>query len=160
MGRALLIEFDDNDIDAFDEIMAVLKSHPEFAIMRIEGDFSISFSKLVINFKQRKVYSDQSEIALTAKEYDILRLLVINKGNALSHEQIYEKIWISSLKHRTASCPTISAAGLSGSSQAGMRSLCVTAAMRQGGIFCGFLFRRLTLPLKANPPFSRDFGAV
>lgn len=61
--------------------------------MQITDDFTISFPLLDINLKERKVYSNKAEINLTAKEYDILRLLAINKGATLSYRQIYEKIW-------------------------------------------------------------------
>lgn len=93
MGRVLLIEFNDKDDAAFDEIMAMLKSYSDFSIMQINDNSTLSFPMLVINFKQRKVYSGHKEINLTAKEYDILCLLAINKGLTLTYKTIYEKIW-------------------------------------------------------------------
>lgn len=93
IGRILIVILGDNSDDIVDEIVAMLKNHSDFKMTQISDDSTISFPKLTINLKQRKVYSDQNEITLTPKEYDILCLFVINKGNTLSHEQIYEKIW-------------------------------------------------------------------
>ncbi len=42
---------------------------------------------------RRKVYVGGAELELMAKEFDILCLLVINKGYVLTYGQIYEKIW-------------------------------------------------------------------
>lgn len=41
----------------------------------------------------RKVYCNKQEINLTAKEYDILCLLVANKEQVLTYDQIYQKVW-------------------------------------------------------------------
>ena len=42
---------------------------------------------------RRKIYRDRREINLTTKEYDLLCLLVANKGRVLTYDQIYQKIW-------------------------------------------------------------------
>ncbi len=53
----------------------------------------LSLPGLEIDQAHRRVYCDDKEICLTAKEYDLLCLLVVNKGRVLTYDQIYQKIW-------------------------------------------------------------------
>ena len=39
------------------------------------------------------MYNKSKEIKLTAKEYEILALLVANKDRVLTYGQIYQKVW-------------------------------------------------------------------
>ena len=43
--------------------------------------------------EQRKVYSDQEEIELTTKEFDLLMMFIKNKGIAFSRDKILENVW-------------------------------------------------------------------
>ena len=43
--------------------------------------------------EQRKVYSDQEEIELTTKEFDLLMMFIKNKGFAFSREKILAIVW-------------------------------------------------------------------
>jgi two-component system response regulator VanR len=49
--------------------------------------------ELMVNNKTRQVWIKGKEIRLTPKEYDILLLLIQNKGITLSVKRIYEKVW-------------------------------------------------------------------
>lgn len=93
MGRILLIEFYEEDSIAFDEVMMVLKNYPNFNIVRLSRETVISIPGLTIYPEQRKIYRDKQEIHLTTKEYDLLCLLVVNRGQILTYAQIYEKVW-------------------------------------------------------------------
>ena len=42
---------------------------------------------------QHKVFVDDEEIELTYKEYEVLKLLIINKGIVLTRDKIMESIW-------------------------------------------------------------------
>lgn len=53
----------------------------------------VSLPGLEIYPDRHKVFRDRQEIQLTAKEYEILLLLVSNKGRVLTYSQIYEKVW-------------------------------------------------------------------
>ena len=77
----------------FDEVMAVLKRHFGFEMFSMEEETVISLPGLTIYPEQRKIYRDRQEIHLTAKEYEILCLLVSNRGQILTYGQIYEKVW-------------------------------------------------------------------
>lgn len=49
----------------------------------------LSLPKFEIYPDRRKIYRDRQEIKLTTKEYDLICLLVENKGRVLTYEQIY-----------------------------------------------------------------------
>lgn len=48
---------------------------------------------LEIYLDQRKVLKNGQEVELTCKEFDLLRILVENKGCALSRERLLEVVW-------------------------------------------------------------------
>ena len=56
-----------------------------FSILEIDG--------YVVDENQRKVFSNQLDLELTTKEFDLLILFVRNKGVAFSREQILNKVW-------------------------------------------------------------------
>ena len=88
-----MIEFNDQDSSVFDEVMAVLKHHSDFEQLRFNEEDVLSLPRLEIYPDRRKIYRNRREINLTAKEYDLLCLLVANKGRVLTYEQIYQRIW-------------------------------------------------------------------
>lgn len=53
----------------------------------------IEIGELKINGDTRQVYVQNQEVRLTPKEFDILELLVRNKGIVLSVQKIYEAVW-------------------------------------------------------------------
>ena len=73
--------------------MATLKRYPDFDHLQVNEETVLSLPGLEINLDRRKVYGNQQEIEFTAKEYNILCLLVTNRGRVLTHSQIYEKVW-------------------------------------------------------------------
>lgn len=93
IGRILVIEFKEQDASVFDEIMYILKRHPEFKHLQFQDERMLSLPGLEIYSGSRKVYRDRREINLTTKEYDLLCLLVMNKGQVLTYSQIYDKVW-------------------------------------------------------------------
>lgn len=88
-----MIEFDETDLNVFDEVIAVLERHRTFEKIQLSDMIVKALPGLEIHPSQRKVYCDSQEIFLTKKEYDILYLLVTNKGQILTYEQIYENVW-------------------------------------------------------------------
>ena len=57
------------------------------------GDAVYEAGGLVINDELKKVTVDGEEVKLTPIEYNILLLLMKNKGKVFSISQIYEEIW-------------------------------------------------------------------
>ena len=68
-------------------IMAILRRSykDENPLVRLRG--------CQIDFSRAEVIKHKEHIPLTAKEYDLLCLLVANKGRVLTYDQIYQKIW-------------------------------------------------------------------
>lgn len=92
IGR-ITIEFNEQDKGFVDRLMCAVEHSPVPKELRIGDDEMLSLSKLEIYPNRRKVYHDGVEFELMAKEFDILCLLIINKGYVLTYSQIYEKIW-------------------------------------------------------------------
>lgn len=61
----------------------------------LENDIEdiITIESLKINKSDRKVTIDDNEIQLTAREFDILYLLANNRGQVISAEDIFLKVW-------------------------------------------------------------------
>lgn len=54
---------------------------------------SLRYNDLVINIARKTVHIGDQEISLTKKEFEILTLLLQNKGRVYSREDILEKVW-------------------------------------------------------------------
>ena len=53
----------------------------------------IRFETLAVNDRDKSCHIDDQEIQLTRKEFDILVLLLSNRGTILSREQIMKRVW-------------------------------------------------------------------
>lgn len=53
----------------------------------------IIIDDITINFSERKVMRNETEILLTKIEYELLETLLINKNIALSREKLLENVW-------------------------------------------------------------------
>ena len=93
IGHILVVEFNETDSRLFDEVMELLQKHTTFRTIQLKEETVLSFPGLTIYPNQRKIFCDKQEIFLTAKEYEILYLLVYNRGQTITYEQIYDKIW-------------------------------------------------------------------
>ena len=53
----------------------------------------LSIGPIELNDKAKEVYLDGKLVSLTPLEYDILKLLMIHKGEVLSPRDIYKEVW-------------------------------------------------------------------
>lgn len=53
----------------------------------------LNYKGLIVDITQKKVFIDHTEISLTKKEFEILVLLLQNKGRVFSREDILTKVW-------------------------------------------------------------------
>ena len=93
IGRLLIMEYTDDERFIFDEVMEILKKHPEFQKYEMQNESKWTLPGLEIYPNRRKIYCNGKEIYLTAKEYELFCLLVANRGLVLTYQQIYEKVW-------------------------------------------------------------------
>lgn len=72
------------------ELLARIK-----AVLRRSGkeEPKVTFDDIEIFLDQHKVFKAGKEIDLTFKEFDLLRLLVENKGMAMSREKLLQLVW-------------------------------------------------------------------
>ena len=89
----MILELHERDTEVLEQILSILKSHPEIEKFEIDEEPMVSLPGLEIFPSRRKVFRDRQEIQLTAKEYRILLLLAANKGRVLTYAQIYEQVW-------------------------------------------------------------------
>ncbi|MGF7186732.1 DNA-binding response OmpR family regulator [Desulfitispora alkaliphila] len=72
-------------------IKAILRRYKNLG--QREEKNELSFGKLKIDLAKHRIYVDDKEVNLTAKEYDILLLLVKHPGRIYSRNQLLEQIW-------------------------------------------------------------------
>jgi len=74
--------------------MRILVKRAE-ALLRRSGALQKEFrnGRLVLNTESYKVMYDGEEISLTLREFEILLLLVKNKGKVVSHDNMIAKVW-------------------------------------------------------------------
>ena len=58
-----------------------------------ERSSTLTFDNLVMETSARKVYRGDKEIALTAKEYDLLELFLRSQRQVLTREVIFDRVW-------------------------------------------------------------------
>lgn len=67
------------------------------AILRRSGfkqdDDSFKFGSVLINFREHEVIKDESKVDLTLKEFELLEILIKNKGRVMTRDFLLEKIW-------------------------------------------------------------------
>ena len=89
----MILELHERDTEVLEQILSILKNHPEIEKIEVEEEPMVSLPGLEIFPSRRKVFRDRQEIQLTAKEYRILLLLAANKGRVLTYAQISEQVW-------------------------------------------------------------------
>lgn len=72
----------------------------DILIAKIKGIFKRRYSldeitdgELTLNKENRTVYRNDTQICMTSKEFDLLLLLLDNKGRTLSKEFIFNQVW-------------------------------------------------------------------
>lgn len=68
-------------------------------VFRRQSDISdtssevIQVGKISIDFSRHEVYKENQLIEMTFKEFELLKLLILNKGKVMSREMLLEKVW-------------------------------------------------------------------
>lgn len=82
-----------NPIELIVRVKSQLRRYKQYKGEEKSNANSLSISELQLNTDTRQVYVGEKEIRLTPKEFDILELLLRNKGLVMSIEKIYETVW-------------------------------------------------------------------
>ncbi len=75
---------------AIEELLARIE-----VVFRRENNYNniLKFKDITIDTKSRIVKRDNEEISLTNKEYELLIILIENKDNVVTREELLDKIW-------------------------------------------------------------------
>lgn len=75
---------------AIEELLARIE-----VVFRRENNYNniLKFKDITIDTKARIVKRDNEEISLTNKEYELLIILIENKDNVVTREELLDKIW-------------------------------------------------------------------
>ncbi len=94
MKKVIILKLDDPDDFFYNSILSLLSSQEaDVEIVTTEGAKISVASDLTIHQMERRVYSKNSEVVLTRKEYDILLYFLQNINQILTFTQIYEHVW-------------------------------------------------------------------
>lgn len=59
----------------------------------MQQEDTIKVKDICINLDKREVYKGDKLLQLTLKEFELLRMLAVNKGHVLSRDSLLDKIW-------------------------------------------------------------------
>lgn len=79
--------------ELFARLRAVLRR-----LARVKDDPIYKIDKLLVDLGKRLVKVSDVEIHLTPTEYDVLKVLVINAGKVITHQQIIKQVWAKNVK--------------------------------------------------------------
>lgn len=74
------------------ELIARIKAIRRRIDMQREDNI-LNIGDLTINLDERRIFIDDTEISLTAKEFDMLYLLAKNPGRVYTREEIFKLVW-------------------------------------------------------------------
>lgn len=89
----LLIKLEKIDNIFYESLLKFISDHGYKPKVVAHNTDSLSINGLEIVSSKRQVFRNKEEIFMTNKEFDILELLVRNKGQVFSKEQIYNQVW-------------------------------------------------------------------
>lgn len=76
-----------------DVLIARIRANLRKATVREAGEPELVNGGLRMDLIRHEVFRDGERIALTPKEYELLRYLMVNRGRMLTHKQILTEIW-------------------------------------------------------------------
>jgi DNA-binding response OmpR family regulator len=82
-----------NAMELIARVKSQLRRYTKYSVVQSTSKSLIEIGSLTINIDTRQVFVGDKEVRLTPKEFDILELLVSNKGIVFSIEKIYERVW-------------------------------------------------------------------
>lgn len=74
-------------------LMARIKANLRKSVVREAGEPELTNGPIRMDLMRHEVFLNEERIALTPKEYDMLRYFMLNRGKMLTHRQILGEIW-------------------------------------------------------------------
>ena len=99
MDKIMGLEFGADDYLTKPFNMLELKARIKTIFRRVEGNEKsrepqvLRARNMTVNLDNRSVDIDGKDVALTAKEFDLLQLFITNKGKVYDREKLLELIW-------------------------------------------------------------------
>lgn len=92
---ALSLGADDYVVKPFnaDVLLARIQANLRKAAVKETGEPELSNGHLRMDLVRHEVYMHNEKLALTPKEYDLLRYFMVNCGKMLTHKQILREVW-------------------------------------------------------------------
>lgn len=101
------LDDDDSQMKGFDALaddyitkpfsMPLVVRHIEAVLRRTDGHMQessvIQYKNIHLDTESYEVYVDRESVALTAREFDILKLLLTNQGKVFSRDNLLNSIW-------------------------------------------------------------------
>ncbi len=82
-----------NPLELIARVNSAIRRYTQLGNLNVEDNAIYKSGGLMLNDDTKEVFVDGKEVKLTPIEYNILMLLVRNKGKVFSIDQIYESIW-------------------------------------------------------------------
>lgn len=82
-----------NPIELTVRVKSQLRRFKQYKGEEKSSNSNLVMGELTLNVETRQVFIGEKEVRLTPKEFDILELLLRNKGIVMSIEKIYEMVW-------------------------------------------------------------------
>ena len=82
-----------NPLELIARVNSAIRRYTQLGNLNVEDNSIYKSGGLMLNDDTKEVFVDGKEVKLTPIEYNILMLLVRNKGKVFSIDQIYESIW-------------------------------------------------------------------
>jgi len=76
-----------------DVLVARIKANLRKAVVREAGQPELINGNVRMDLVRHEVYLKGERVALTPKEYELLRFFIVNRGRMLTHRQILNEIW-------------------------------------------------------------------
>jgi two-component system KDP operon response regulator KdpE len=93
--QALDLGADDYVVKPFnaDVLIARIRANLRKSVVRETGVPELAIGNIRIDLVRHEVFVDDARVALTPKEYELLRYFMVNQGRMLTHRQILETVW-------------------------------------------------------------------
>ena len=76
-----------------DELLARIRTALRHSVRQEGAEPVFNSGGLKVDLVRRVVTSDGAEVKLSPREYDVLRVLVVNAGKVLTHKYIIHEVW-------------------------------------------------------------------